>query len=71
MIIILLTHVEERGHLTKVLSTKLSIEHYDSIRKIARKLFEKRIIKAPTISELIRVKVPRNRKSYIRIYSPL
>jgi hypothetical protein len=54
LVIILLTHVEGNGHLTKVLSTKLSIEDYDSIKKIARELFEKRIIKAPTISELIR-----------------
>jgi len=46
--------VEGRDHLTKVLSTKLSIEDYDSIRKIAKELFEKRIIKAPTTSELIR-----------------
>jgi hypothetical protein len=41
--------VEGRGRLTKVLSTKLSIEDYDSIRKIAKELFEKRIIKAPHI----------------------
>jgi hypothetical protein len=31
--------VEGRDHLTKVLSTKLSIEDYDSIRKIAKELF--------------------------------
>jgi hypothetical protein len=54
VIIILLAQVEGRGHLTKVLSTKLSIEDYDSIKKIAKELFEKRIIKAPTTSELIR-----------------
>jgi DNA-directed RNA polymerase alpha subunit len=53
MIIILMRQVQEREHLTKVLSTKLSIEDYDSIKKIARELFEKRIIKAPTTSELI------------------
>jgi acetylornithine/succinyldiaminopimelate/putrescine aminotransferase len=49
VIIILLAQVEGRGHLTKV-----SIEDYDSIKKIAKELFEKRIIKAPTTSELIR-----------------
>jgi hypothetical protein len=54
VIIILMRKVEGRDHLTKVLSTKLSIEDYDSIRKIAKELFEKRIIKAPTTSELIR-----------------
>jgi hypothetical protein len=49
-----LKQIEGRGHLSQVLSTKLSIEDYGSIKRIARELFEKRIIKAPTISELIR-----------------
>jgi hypothetical protein len=49
VIIILMRKVEGRDHLTKVLSTKLSIEDYDSIRKIAKELFEKRIIKAPQL----------------------
>ena len=41
-------------HLTKVLSTKLSIEDHNTCKLIAGQLFKDRIIGEPTTSALIR-----------------
>jgi hypothetical protein len=45
---------EEEGRPTKVLSTKLSAEDFMTCKTISQKLFENKLLKEDTISELIR-----------------
>ena len=46
--------VEDEGRPTKVLSTKLSIEDFMTCKTMSQKLFENKMLKESTISELIR-----------------
>ena len=45
---------EQEGRPIKVLSTKLSIEDFMTCKTMSQKLFENRLLKEDTISELIR-----------------
>lgn len=45
---------QEEERPTKVLSTKLSIEDFMMCKTISQKLFENKLVKEATISELIR-----------------
>jgi hypothetical protein len=45
---------DAHNHLTKVLSTKLSLEDHNTCKLIAGQLFKERILDEPTTSALIR-----------------
>jgi hypothetical protein len=45
---------EQEGRPTKVLSTKLSIEDFMTCKTMSQELFENKLLKEATISELIR-----------------
>ena len=45
---------EDNKKLTRVVSTKLSIEYYNELQKITNRVYRKKGINKPTISEFLR-----------------
>lgn len=45
---------DDNTKLTRVVSTKLSIEYYDKLQKITNNVYRNKGIKKPTISEFLR-----------------